>query len=135
MLLDFDEAHTEIWSVDCQHSAENGVLVQVAGSLQCKVLNMAASVHALAKACLICEYLKHPYFDAVFLSVQIGANWCMLPCQWRAAESTYEGCYTEPLARRQGRDHCISAFPVFIPCMQQCSLPSAQLSDLDAEHP
>lgn len=37
MLLDFDDAITEIWSVDCQHSANDGVLVQVAGSLQCKV--------------------------------------------------------------------------------------------------
>lgn len=37
MLLDFDEAVTEIWSVDCQHSASSGVIVQVAGSLQCKV--------------------------------------------------------------------------------------------------
>ena len=37
MLLDFDEAVTEIWSVDCQNSASSGVIVQVAGSLQCKV--------------------------------------------------------------------------------------------------
>ena len=37
MLLDFDEAVTEIFSVDCQNSASSGVIVQVAGSLQCKV--------------------------------------------------------------------------------------------------
>lgn len=62
MLLDFDEAHTEIWSVDCQHSAENGVLVQVAGSLQCKVLNMAASDVGICDSC----------FNAIYLSVITG---------------------------------------------------------------
>ena len=70
MLLDFDEAHTEIWSVDCQHSAENGVLVQVAGSLQCKVLNMAASVlwRMSASYVDVCDSC----FNAVYLSVITG---------------------------------------------------------------
>ncbi|EIE21720.1 hypothetical protein COCSUDRAFT_83509 [Coccomyxa subellipsoidea C-169] len=34
--LDFEEAVTEIWSVDSQYSAHDGVIVQVTGSLQCK---------------------------------------------------------------------------------------------------
>lgn len=36
--LDFEEAVTEIWSVDSQYSTHDGVIVQVTGSLQCKVL-------------------------------------------------------------------------------------------------
>ncbi len=34
--LGFEEAVTEIWSVDSQYSAENGVIVQVTGCQQCK---------------------------------------------------------------------------------------------------
>ncbi|KAK9908269.1 hypothetical protein WJX75_005216 [Coccomyxa subellipsoidea] len=34
--LDFEEAVTEIWSVDSQYSTHDGVIVQVTGSLQCK---------------------------------------------------------------------------------------------------
>ena len=37
MSLGFEEAITEIWSVDSQYSMGDGVIVQVTGSLQCKV--------------------------------------------------------------------------------------------------
>ena len=35
--MGFQEATTEIWSVDSQYSKDNGVMVLVTGSLQCKV--------------------------------------------------------------------------------------------------
>lgn len=35
--MGFEEAVTEIWSVDSQYSQNNGVMVMVTGSLQCKV--------------------------------------------------------------------------------------------------
>ncbi len=55
MLLDFDEAITEIWSVDCQHSASQGVLVQVAGSLQCKVSATILGHLLIALPCLVTD--------------------------------------------------------------------------------
>ncbi len=36
--LEFEEAATEIWGVDSQYSIEGGVIVQVVGALQIKVL-------------------------------------------------------------------------------------------------
>ena len=40
--LGFDEAVTEIWSVDSQYSAGDGVIVQVTGCQQCKARNPAS---------------------------------------------------------------------------------------------
>lgn len=37
LAMGFEEAVTEIWSVDSQYSQNNGVMVMVTGSLQCKV--------------------------------------------------------------------------------------------------
>ena len=40
MSMGFEEAVTEIWSVDSQYSQGEGVMVMVTGSLQCKVLEL-----------------------------------------------------------------------------------------------
>ena len=69
--MGFQEATTEIWSVDSQYSKDNGVIVLVTGSLQCKAstvclerLKSLLSMKDLAALYKSCKFLRDTRFSA-----------------------------------------------------------------------